>query len=100
MKVILLLIVHFFLTAAKLLGPDCAKSVMAETLLMKHQLIVTNRSRKRSPNLTAIDRLVLGLCTLFINVRRIPKLAVVLQPSRMVQKLKRTKNIVITVDYV
>ena len=83
MKVILILIVHFMVTAAKLLRPGGAKAIMAETLLMKHQLLVSNRSRKRSPNLTALDRFVFGVCSLFINENRFSKLAVVLQQSTL-----------------
>jgi hypothetical protein len=85
MKVILILIVHFFVTAAKLLRPGGAKSVMAET---KHQLLVISRTRKRSPNLTALDRFVFGFCSLFINENRFPKLAVVLRQSTLLSSHK------------
>jgi putative transposase len=32
--------------------------------LLKHQLLISNRSRHRAPNLSTLDRLVLGLTTL------------------------------------
>ena len=67
MKVILILLVHFVVTAAKLLRPGGAKAVMAESLLMKHQLMVSNRTRKRSPNLTTMDRVLMGVYSLFIS---------------------------------
>jgi hypothetical protein len=50
------------------------RAVAAESLLLKHQLLISNRSRHRAPNLTNLDRVVLGLTTLFVNPRRIPKL--------------------------
>ena len=37
--------------------------MVAESLLIKHQLLVLNRGRKRAPNLVASDRIVAGLCT-------------------------------------
>ena len=40
----------------------------------KHQLLIGNRSRQRAPNLTSVDRVVLGLATLFVRPHRLPKL--------------------------
>src|SRR6202007_1334943 len=44
-------------TLTKLLGLGGARQVVAESLLLKHQLLVSNRSRQRAPNLTMLDRL-------------------------------------------
>ncbi len=41
-----------------------------------NQLLITNRSRQRAPNLTSLDRFILGLTTLLVNPGRIVKLAV------------------------
>ena len=38
-------------TVARLAGPGGVRSVVAESVLVKHQLLILNRSRKRSPNL-------------------------------------------------
>jgi hypothetical protein len=67
MREILILAVHFLVTVAKLLRPGGVRAVAAESLLLKHQLVISSRSRKRAPNLTTLDRFVLGLTTLFIN---------------------------------
>jgi hypothetical protein len=83
MNVILVLIVHFFVTAAKLLQPGGAKSIMAETLFMKHQLTVCNRTRKRSPNLTAMDRFLIGMYSLHIHPNRIAKVAKIIKPTTL-----------------
>ncbi|MGB5611254.1 MAG: hypothetical protein WBM67_01235 [Sedimenticolaceae bacterium] len=40
----------------KLLGPGGARAVVADSLLMKQQLLVINRSRRRAPKLSAFDR--------------------------------------------
>lgn len=56
MKDLLLLLVHLLSTIAKLLGPGGAKSVVAQSLIMKQQLLIANRSRRRAPSLCAFDR--------------------------------------------
>jgi hypothetical protein len=43
--------------------------VVAESVLVEHQLIL-NRSRKRSLNLRSSDRMVAGLCALFLRPGR------------------------------
>ncbi len=43
------LLAHYLVTLIKLLKPGGVKRVVAESIAMKHQLIVTNRARKRSP---------------------------------------------------
>ena len=56
MKDLVFLLVHLLTTLAKLLGPGGAKAIVADSLLMKQRLLVINRSRKRAPNLSVIDR--------------------------------------------
>jgi hypothetical protein len=58
------LFLHLLATATRLAGPGGARSVVAESVLVKHQLLILNRSRKRAPNLRASDRVVAGLCAL------------------------------------
>ena len=47
--------------------PGGLRSVIAELLLVKHQLRILNRGRKRAPNLRAAERFIAGLCTRFMN---------------------------------
>ena len=56
MKALLLLLAYILTTLAKLLGPSGAKAVVADSLLLKQQLLVINRYRRRAPNLSALDR--------------------------------------------
>jgi putative transposase len=56
------LFLHLLATVARLAGPGGARSVVAESVLVKQQLLILNRSRKRSPNLRFSDRLVAGVC--------------------------------------
>jgi len=43
------LLAHYFVTLIKLLTPGGVKRVMAESIVMKQQLVIMNRARKRSP---------------------------------------------------
>ena len=58
------LFLHLLATDARLAGPGGARAVVAESVLVKQQLLILNRSRKRSPNLRLADRVVAGVCTL------------------------------------
>jgi hypothetical protein len=73
----------FIATLARLLGPGGIRSVVAESILVKQQLLILNRSRQRSPNLRSSDRLVAGLCALLIRPARLIRSAIVLKPSTL-----------------
>jgi putative transposase len=78
-----ILFLHLLMTVARLVGPGGVRSVVAESVLVKHQLLILNRSRKRSPNLRFADRVVAGLCALVIRPSRLIRSAVVLKPSTL-----------------
>ncbi|MGB5534259.1 MAG: helix-turn-helix domain-containing protein, partial [Thiogranum sp.] len=52
---------------------------------MKQQLLVINRSRRRAPNLSALDRFLFGFWSLFLNPRRIQRAAVIIRPSTLLK---------------
>ena len=85
MRELLILLVHLLVTFAKLLRPGGVRAVAAESLLLKHQLVISNRSRQRAPNLTSIDRFVLGLTTLFVSPRRLQKLGALIKPTTLLK---------------
>jgi putative transposase len=82
---LVVLVVHLLATVARLAGPGGARSVVAESVLVKRQLLILNRSRKRSPNLRLSDRMVAGLCALLIRPRRLIHSAIVLKPSTLLR---------------
>jgi hypothetical protein len=51
MRDLAVLLIHLFTTIARLAGPGGARSVVAESILVKQQLLILNRSRQRAPNL-------------------------------------------------
>jgi putative transposase len=85
MRDLLILAIHLVVTFAKLLRPGGIRAVAAESLVLKHQLLISNRSRHRAPNLNTLDRVVLGLATLFVSPRRIAKLGALIKPSTLLK---------------
>lgn len=94
MKHLLILAIHLLATIAKLVCPGGVRAVVAESVLLKHQLLISSRARRRAPNLNSFDRLLLGLGSLFVPPSRIPKLAVILKPRTLLrfhEALKKCK---------
>ena len=83
MRDFLSLFVHLIVTLARLARPGGLRSVVAESALLRRQLLVFNRGRKRAPNLRAADRFIAGLCTLFMRPARVLRSAIVLKPSTL-----------------
>ena len=83
MRDLAVLFLHVLATVARRAGPGGARSVIAESVLVKHQLLILNRSRKRSPNLRLSDRVVAGVCALLMRPRRLIRCAIVLKPSTL-----------------
>jgi len=79
----LFLLIHLIATIAKLLLPGGARTIIAESLLLKHQLLIMNRSRARAPNLRLIDRIIAGLCAGLMRPGRLLRSAIVLKPSTL-----------------
>jgi transposase InsO family protein len=82
---LVVLFLHVLATVVRLAGPGGARSIVAESLLVKHQLLILNRSRKRSPNLRFSDRVVAGACALLVRPRRLIRCAIVLKPSTLLR---------------
>jgi len=85
MRLLFILFVHILVTLARLARPGGARAVMAESLAVKHQLLIMKRSRRRSPSLTPWDRMMLGFCTLLVSPRRLSKIAVILRTSTLLR---------------
>ena len=76
-----ILFVHLLVTISRLFAPGGARSVVAESLFVKHQLLILNRSRTRAPDLRPTDRVIVGLCAIFMRPARLLSSAIVLKPS-------------------
>src|SRR5271169_5060422 len=85
MKLLFLLLGHLLVTLARLASPGGLRSVVAESLAVKHQLLIMKRSQRRAPDLTSWDRLMLGFCTLLVSPKRLRKMAVITKPSTLLR---------------
>jgi putative transposase len=83
MRDIVLLFIHLIVTVVQLTRPGGLRSVVAESALVRHQLLILNRGRKRAPNLRAADRIIAGLCILFMRPARVLRSAIVLKTSTL-----------------
>ena len=61
--------------------PGGARAIVAESLLLKQQLLIVTRSRRRAPDLRPLDRVVAGLCAGLTGRARIRRCAIVLKPA-------------------
>src|SRR5712671_6208858 len=83
MRDYLVLLLHLIVTVVRVAKPGGFRSVVAESVLVRHQLLILNRGRKRAPNLRSADRFIAGVCTLFICRARLVRTAIVLRPSTL-----------------
>src|ERR1700686_3807726 len=83
MREFLVLLVHLVVVVVRLARPGGLRGVVAESALVRHQLLILNRGRKRAPNLRAADRIIAGLCALFMRRVRVLRSAIVLKPSTL-----------------
>ncbi len=83
MRALFILIAHLLVIVAKLARPGGLRAVAAESLAVKHQLLIMKRAQHRAPNPRSWDRLVLGFCALFVSRERLRKMAVILQASTL-----------------
>jgi hypothetical protein len=62
MRDLIVLLVGLTATVFRLARPGGLRAVVAESVLLKHQLLILNRSRRRAPNLRILDRMIAGFC--------------------------------------
>ena len=70
MKDLVALLIQLVTVLAPPAGPG-VRGLVAENLLLKQRLLVLGRTRRWAPNLTSVERFVLGLYTLFVAPGRI-----------------------------
>lgn len=85
MQHILIILLQLVITLASLLRPGGTKALVAENLLLKPQLLILRRSRRRAPNLRSSDRLLFGLGSLCLSPRRLVHTAILIKPSTLLR---------------
>jgi hypothetical protein len=85
MKNAIVLLVHLLARLTILLGRGWTRAVLAEHILLKQQLLVRQRSRRRANNLRTADRLLFGFCSQFLSPRRLIRPAIILKPATLLR---------------
>ena len=85
MRELAVLLLHVLTTIVRLVETGGVRAVVAESVLVKQQLLIVSRSRKRSPRLRFGDRVVAGVCALFVRPSRLVRVAIVLKPSTLLR---------------
>src|SRR5499425_47229 len=83
MRHIFTLLLHAIVTVIRPAQPGGLRAVVAESFLMRHQVLILNRGRKRAPNLRSSDRIIAGLCTLLMRPARVLRSAIALKTSTL-----------------
>jgi hypothetical protein len=79
------LIAHLVTALVRVALPGGVRAVIAESLLLKHQLLILNRSRSRAPRLTPCARLLFGVGAFLVAPNRLPKIAIGIRPSTLLR---------------
>ncbi len=93
MNRVLLSFLHLVRSLLNLIRPGGAKSLVAENILLRHQLAVLTRSRVRSPRLRIPDRFLLALVSLGLNRRRLIRSAILVRPSTLLNLHRALRNL-------
>src|SRR5215831_10616141 len=83
MRDVFTLFLHAIVIIVRLARPGGLRSVVAESVLIRQQVLILNRGRKRAPNLRASDRIIAGLCTVLMRPARVLRSAVALKTSTL-----------------
>jgi hypothetical protein len=93
MKCLLSPILRLVAGLITLLGTRGIRAVLAENFLLKRQLLVLRRSRRRAPNLCAADRWLFGFYSQFLNPRRLIRAALILNPATLLRFHRGLKDL-------
>jgi transposase InsO family protein len=85
MKSAVLIFVHSLVLIVRTLRPGGVKAIISENLILKQQLIVLNRARRKAPNLQTSDRFLLGALSLLISPRRLFTVAIIIKPATLIK---------------
>ncbi len=81
----IVIMAHLIVTIIRIMAPGGARAVIAESLLLKHQLLILNRSRKKALKLRALDRILLGMAAMLVSPQRILRVALAIRPSTLLR---------------
>jgi len=81
----IIFIASFIIICLRALSPNGVRSIAAENLTLRKQLIVLGRHQKRSPKLSTLDRIIFGILSSMINEKRLSRVAIILKPATLLK---------------
>jgi len=81
----IILILHFIRIILMLSRPQGIKTLLAENMMLRKQLIKLSKRQKRAPKLSFIDRLFFTITAHFINPYRLIKSAIIIKPATIIK---------------
>ena len=85
MKGIIIAVLNFIILFIRLLLPGGIRTVAAENLALRKQLIYFSRGMKRSPKLKTSDRIIFGCLSSMISIKCLSKIAITLKPATLLK---------------
>ncbi len=61
------------------------RSIIAENICLRQQLIILSRNKKRCPNLLNSDRFIFGFFSQYINYKRLTRSAILIKPTTLIK---------------
>ena len=92
MRAIFEFTVHLLITLFTILKPGDIKAIASENIMLRQQLILVQRKRKRAPSLTTSNRFVFGLLAFLIAPNRLRKIAIIVKPPTLLKLYKALVN--------
>lgn len=72
--------------------PGGKNALLAENIMLRKQLIILTRSRKRAPNLNSLQRLAFATLASVINPKRLFRLSIIIRPHVLIKFHKALIN--------
>ncbi len=69
----------------RLLSPGGVRAIVAENIMLRHQLITLSHGQKRAPKLTFFDKITFGILATMVNAKRLARIAIVLKPATLLK---------------
>lgn len=79
------LLAHLLTTLIRVCRPGGTRSLFAENLLLKQQLLMLAGARQRAPNLRPCERILFGAFSAFLQPRRSRRAAIIVRPSTLLR---------------
>ena len=76
---------YFLRTLLVFIKPAGGKALMAENIMLRKQLIILSRGRKRAPNLNLWDRLGFAFLAAIVRPKRLARTAIIIRPSMLIK---------------